>query len=243
VNKKYLYIILILCLFSQKAFSLQRDSLNVDTNGQITIHRLPENFKEKYDGREFIYEYNQSDELSWSERLSRWFYNLLLRIFDFKPTQQGLKVTGYIIKALYYIALVTIIFFIVRAIVRKEGYWVFGKKTEKLDILTEDIEINLLETDFDVLINDAVNNKKYNLATRYYYLKILKTLNEKEIIVWDTEKTNTDYLMEIKSIPLQKQFRYISYIYDYCWYGEFMLDADSYREAETGFKSLLKSVI
>ena len=162
----------------------------MDTNGQITIHRLPENFKEKYDGREFIYEYNQSDELSWSERLSRWFYNLLLRIFDFKPTQQGLKVTGYIIKALYYIALVTIIFFIVRAIVRKEGYWVFGKKTEKLDILTEDIEINLLETDFDVLINDAVNNKKYNLATRYYYLKILKTLNEKEIIVWDTRITS-----------------------------------------------------
>ncbi|PLX08234.1 MAG: hypothetical protein C0596_08060 [Marinilabiliales bacterium] len=243
MQSKLIYIILFFFLLSIKAFPTDRDSLNIDKNSDISVNYLPDDFKDNYDSKDFKYEYNSDSEgLSWSERVTRWFYNLLRKIFDFKPTQKGLKITQYIIKALYYIALVLIIFLIVRSLIRKEGYWIFGKKSDKLEIATENIEVDLMETDFDRLINDAVLKNNYNLAVRYYYLKTLKVLTEKEIIEWDADKTNLDYLMEIDKTHIQNLFQKISYIYDYCWYGEFTLDQSSFNEAESRFISFFKTI-
>lgn len=232
---------MLLCLFSPKGFSAEKDTLNADTKSKVNIHRLPEDFKENYTSKDFVYEYDsENNGLTWSERISQWFYGILYRIFKLNPTQKGLQITSIVFKILYYIAVLAIIFFIVRSFLRKEGYWILGKKSDKLEIVSENIEIDLLETNFEALIKNSIINENYNLATRYYYLKTLKTLTEQGIIKWDTEKTNLDYLMEINDSKLQKQFQYISFIYDYCWYGEFKLNKDSYKEVENNFQSLLK---
>lgn len=208
MQNKFLYIIIILCFLSLKAFSNVRDSINIDKNSDISVHYLPNDFKDNYNSKDFKYEYDSDIEgLSWSERVTRWIYNYLIKIFNFKPTQKGIKITQYIIKGLYYIALIVIIFLIVRSLIRKEGYWIFGKKSDKLEIATENIEVDLMETDFDQLISDAVFKNKYNLAVRYYYLKTLKILTEKEIIEWDSDKTNLDYLMEIETDYIQNLFQ------------------------------------
>jgi hypothetical protein len=172
-----------------------------------------------------------------------WLMRLLARIFNFEATQRGLEITSVIIKILYFLALAALIFLIVRAIMKKEGYWIFSKKQANAEILSGDIETKLLETDFDALIKKAINDQNFNLATRYYYLKTLKVLSEKGIIEWDPDKTNSDYMYEIKDKELQNQFRYISYIYNYCWYGEFTLEPSAWQQAESGFITFLKSVV
>jgi hypothetical protein len=203
---------------------------------------LSDDIKDNYSGDDFSYDDSDKGP-SWSERFSMWLMRLLARIFNFEATQRGLEITSVIIKILYFLALAALIFFIVRAIMKKEGYWIFSKKQPNAEILSGDIETKLLETDFDALIKKAINDQNFNLATRYYYLKTLKVLSEKGIIEWDPDKTNSDYMYEIKDKELQNQFRYISYIYNYCWYGEFTLEPSAWQQAESGFITFLKSVV
>jgi hypothetical protein len=167
---------------------------------------------------------------------------LFQRIFSFDSTSSALTYVGYFFKFLYYLAIVLVIYLIAKTLLKREGRWIFGRKSDKLDISTETLEVDLLDTNFDALIKNAVRDNAYRLATRYSYLKTLKLLTKNAIIDWDPEKTNYDYLLEIESSELQKQFQYISYIYNYSWYGEFELDTNSYTEVERSFQSLFNSV-
>ncbi len=242
MSKFSLYIFLFLCLISSTSFAYVSDSLSVDSTTNLDVCYLSDDIKDNYSGDDFSYDDSDKGP-SWSERFSMWLMRLLARIFNFEATQRGLEITSVIIKILYFLALAALIFFIVRAIMKKEGYWIFSKKQPNAEILSGDIETKLLETDFDALIKKAINDQNFNLATRYYYLKTLKVLSEKGIIEWDPDKTNSDYMYEIKDKELQNQFRYISYIYNYCWYGEFTLEPSAWQQAESGFITFLKSVV
>ena len=52
-----------------------------------------------------------------------------------------------------------------------------------------------------------VERKDYKLAVRYLFLKSLKLLSEKEIIELRNNKTNHQYLSEIKNSKFQKHFK------------------------------------
>ena len=133
-------------------------------------------------------------------------------------------------------------FFIVKAIINKEGKWVFGKSSDKSIIPVTDIENNIYEADFKSLIASAEGENNYRLAIRYYYLWLLKNLSQSEIIEYDVEKTNSDYYYEINSDELKKEFSYTSYLYNYIWYGEFDIDQNQFLKAKTAFNKFLDSV-
>ena len=65
--------------------------------------------------------------------------------------------------------------------------------------------------------------------------RLLKSLSDKNIIEWDIEKTNLDYQREIQNTEIKKNFRFLSYVYEYSWYGEFELTEDDFRKAENAF--------
>ena len=134
-----------------------------------------------------------------------------------------------------------VIYFIFRAVINKEGQWVFGKSSDQNIIPITSVEQELEHTDFKTLIASAEANNNYRLAIRYYYLWLLKQLNEKGAIVYDVEKTNSDYQYEIKSEGLQKDFAYTSYLYNYIWYGEFNVNDTQFTKAKTAFIQLLNS--
>ena len=73
-----------------------------------------------------------------------------------------------------------------------------------------------------------------------YYLWLLKDLKESELIVWLPEKTNADYLSELKQEALRKQFSYLSYLYNYIWYGEFSITDEDYLSAKKAFLIYLR---
>ena len=95
-------------------------------------------------------------------------------------------------------------------------------------------------TNFKTLINKALEKNNYRLAIRYHYLQVLKHLSKKGQIEWDTEKTNYDYYREIKDEKTREEFQYISYIYDYCWYGEFEISNEDYNKGALAFNKLLE---
>lgn len=124
------------------------------------------------------------------------------------------------------------------AYVNDDGNWVFGRKSDKVIIQATDIETNIHQTDFYALVEDALLKNDFRSAIRYYYLLSLKRLSEKEYIEWDSEKTNYDYMLELKEGNIKEQFKYISYIYDYAWYGEFIVEAPEFETSEKAFKKL-----
>jgi hypothetical protein len=92
------------------------------------------------------------------------------------------------------------------------------------------------------LIGEAERDGNYRLAIRYYYLWLLKSLTNAEIIAYDVEKTNSDYFNEIASKPLKDEFSYTSYLYNYIWYGEFDVNEQQFTKAKTAFVKFLNSV-
>jgi len=220
-----------------------KDSLSIDKDKELQIRKLPDNFKKNYKGDEFTYEYNfDAQQKSVWEQFKMWLSDKFKEWFGFADSRKAAKFTGNFIKIMYIIIILIVLYFILKTLLNKEGNWVFGRSAAKIDIHATDLDENILITNYDNLITKAKDDENYRLAIRYGYLKSLKKLAESEIIEWDYEKTNSDYYREIKNDDLKRQFQYISYIYNYCWYGEFKLNQIEYLEAENSFNKLINSI-
>ncbi len=57
------------------------------------------------------------------------------------------------------------------------------------------------------LITEAENKDEFNLATRYLFLKTLKNLADRGFINFTAEKTNKEYLKEMRQHNYYDKFR------------------------------------
>ncbi|MBN8835041.1 MAG: hypothetical protein ABS68_10385 [Niastella sp. SCN 39-18] len=96
----------------------------------------------------------------------------------------------------------------------------------------------LSAADYSSLIDKCLVAGNYRLATRYYFLKILQHLHERQHIHFSTEKTNAAYLSEMP-VPLQPEFSTIALHYEYVWYGNKPIDKNSFLEIENTCKRFI----
>ncbi|KAB1067379.1 hypothetical protein F6U93_11070 [Tamlana haliotis] len=143
----------------------------------------------------------------------------------------------------FYIAIIAAVIFLVHLILKEGGSSLFTSKRNKSVTIDDDITAeNIENADIETLIKQAEKDTNYRLAIRYYYLLVLKTLSLNNLIKFEDDKTNAEYLSELHNTKLDKDFGYISYLYNYIWYGEFPLDIDSYNKAKSNFNNFLKRV-
>lgn len=199
------------------------------------------NLKEKYNDANFEYEPKAKEKNAW-DRFKEWLSYWFGRIFSLSNEEASMSFVNIFLKVLAVIVIVFVIYLIVKAIMNDEGRWIFGKSSDKKVIHYDEIEKNLHLVDFEKLIKEAVKSGENRLVIRYYYLWLLKKLAEKEIIEWDVEKTNSDYLYEIKSEKLKTDFAYLSYLYNYIWYGEFELEEETLTKAIKSFEKTIKAL-
>lgn len=133
------------------------------------------------------------------------------------------------------------IYLIVKAIINKEGQWIFGKNSNKRTVYYSDIEKNIHLLDFEKLIKESLESGEKRAAIRYYYLWLLKIMAQNNYIEWDIEKTNSDYLYELQRPAHREEFTYLSYLYNYIWYGEFEIDETTFNKAQSRFKKAIKT--
>ena len=213
--------------------------LIVDTSSNIETRQLPKEFKEKYQGNDFDYDITIDQTLSLGDRFERWLVQILVRLFDSTPEGTG-KVVGLAFKIVGSLLILFVLFKILMHFINKDGSFIFGRSSDSLIIEATNIDQNINSTNFKTLINKALEKNNYRLAIRYHYLQVLKHLSKKGEIEWDTEKTNYDYYREIKDEKTREEFQYISYIYDYCWYGEFEISNEDYNKGALAFNKLLE---
>ncbi|NRB58644.1 MAG: DUF4129 domain-containing protein [Winogradskyella sp.] len=231
----------VIVLFVTSTVLAIQSSIIVSEDNDPIEKRQFEDLKEKYSGNDFIYE-RTIENSGWWTRFKQWLADFFKDLFDFGSDAQANDAVDLMLKVFYVVIFLLVIFFIVKAIINKEGKWIFGKSSDKNIIPVTDIESNIHEADFKKLITSAEEENNYRLAIRYYYLWLLKKLSQAEIIEYDVEKTNSDYYYEITSENTKKEFSYTSYLYNYIWYGEFDIDNTQFNKAKSAFSQFLNSI-
>ncbi len=100
--------------------------------------------------------------------------------------------------------------------------------------LTEDIHA----IDFATATDEAVNQRNYRLAVRLHYLKTLKALADLNIIRWQVNKTNWQYVNELKGRSLETEFMNLTKRFEQIWYGSFPIDENTYKECLAEYESM-----
>lgn len=196
--------------------------------------KIEDKFKDKYkNDPDFIYDESKTKESildRMSRRLKKWLESIF-GIHDWRLDREVLELF-YIIVA---ILIVTGVLYFIITRFFLDGVGIFSRKNKKVEIKAKELNENIHEINFPKTILDYEQQKNYRLAVRYQYLYILKKLTDKKLIEWNPEKTNEDYAKEFGN----KDFRSLSYIFDYVWYGEFSIDAESYQQFKTQFEEFL----
>lgn len=90
-------------------------------------------------------------------------------------------------------------------------------------------------SDPDSLLQHAIKSGNYRLAVRYLYLESLKRLSEKKFIEINTNKTNYEYVTEVRRHKFANEFASLTLQYEYVWYGEYPVDERLFVQIQSGF--------
>lgn len=204
-----------------------QDKPNV-ANENFYPKSLEQNFREKYKGPEFDYYTVQPMESLW-ERLQKRLVQLIESIFGKMNPDSSSQYAGIFMRFIAILITGFVLYLVIRYLVQKNGNLLFGRKNKNFDIGSGDLHENIHEINFDERIADFELQKDYRSAIRYRFLSVLKKLNDQKILEWNPEKTNKDYISELKNPLMKERFRELVYIFDYVWYGGFFIDESAFQ--------------
>lgn len=211
------------------------DTLNRNYDDRaLEVNYLEDDLRNVYTSSEYTYLLIEDE----SENFLSGFFN---GIFDFIERVFGITVSpfwsAFLRYGVYVLIGVFAIYFLLRLLSNETASTVIGKSSKnRSQVSIQDTHIE--EIDLDRMIREQMAGANYRGAIRYMYLNSLKKLSTAGSISWDYQKTNADYLSEIKDQELKEQFKNISYLYDHIWYGEFILDEKKFNEAAKVFHPL-----
>ena len=96
-------------------------------------------------------------------------------------------------------------------------------------------------SDPDLLLRNAIRNGNYRLAVRYLYLQSLQRLSEKKFIELNSNKTNYEYVMEVRRHKFANEFASLTLQYEYVWYGEYTVDERLFEQIQGSFTQFNKN--
>lgn len=220
-------------IFLSYGYSVAQDSVQTDSS-DIKVTYFKESIIDRYKGDDFNYNINDTGGINLLQRLIQKFFSWLNDIFGVDISFIDYKTLEYIV---YGFLAIAALYLIVKFLIQSPINSVFKTETKDIDTFKY-VEENIKHVNFDALISEALKDNNYRLATRYSYLKSLKLLTTKNIIDWHYDKTNSDYINEIKNEDIKVTFKRISYIYDYVWYGEFPITEIIYTKNQLDFDKL-----
>ena len=221
IFKLFFYIVLLVAPLITQAATI--------TPALIEVRRPSADKLEKFkSARDFQYETDYTHKIGLWEMFTRWLGRILFHRIFYKSTWDVLRVLEYTIALL---AVIFIVYFFVRS--DRKGIFTRGPKKLTLDI--EGAEEDIHQLDFEKLIREAIAGGEYRVAIRYMYLKLLKELSDNNLINWKTEKTNRDYINELRATNYGNKFREVTLLFDYAWYGETPVNENMFGQIQHEF--------
>lgn len=119
---------------------------------------------------------------------------------------------------------------------------IFTRKSYSKNVSEAQDETEAFEAaDYDALIRQAYKLQDYRMGIRYLFLKSLQRLNQKTLIAFAADKTNSQYL---KEVPQDKRNAFAKLIlnYEYAWYGHTQISKEMFDGIETIFSAFINKV-
>jgi hypothetical protein len=173
------------------------------------------------------------------ERFKLWLAEKVLRFLFRKETQVYWKWGIYTVCAI-------IICYVILKLTRTNLRSLFGGTSQKSVPGYEVSDENIHELDFEQLIEEAIARQHYSRAVRLFYLKSLKQLTDRQLIDWRINKTNQDYLSELRKnqvVPhIEPTFRQLTFLFEYICYGDFRVERADFEEVRTSFQQFYQEI-
>lgn len=117
------------------------------------------------------------------------------------------------------------------------------KVNSSIDALTVDeLEDRLLDVDLKSPLDMAIAAGNYNLAVRLLFLALLQKCQIAKVIEWRKDKTNGEYLAELRSKKQFDDFSRLTLVFERVWYGNAKLSQEEFSRIEILFKNAIKAV-
>ncbi|MFM9985238.1 MAG: DUF4129 domain-containing protein [Flavobacteriales bacterium] len=98
------------------------------------------------------------------------------------------------------------------------------------------------ETDLERFLRMSLEAGDYKTAIRILYIMIIQRMHERNWIIWKKDKTNRDYLNEVRSRKSYGQFRDITLVYEIVWYGDNEISGTEFHALKSLFDTYKGSV-
>lgn len=138
-------------------------------------------------------------------------------------------------RTIIYIILGVILVLIIYRIVVVNNLFMTPTSRKRIED-TEEPATEIDDNNLDAKIQQAVQEKNYRLAIRFMYLKTLRSLNEKGWIRYHAQATNNEYINQVHHYGAGNEFRFLTHIYEYVWYGEFALTEEQFNKVQQNFQ-------
>lgn len=216
----YILIITFVACFSLK---MQAQSDSIFTNKEPVIldqishqnnGRFDGEINQRYEGENFNYN-EENEEI-----------NINTSSFNLSAINSILLIVTKIIFPLLFIILLVVGIHYLSLYIKNKGKIKLAKQKAEELINTEHIIEDIHDIDFEKHIKTALDKQAFTQAIRWFYLFNLKVMDDKKFIDWKPKKTNQDYYYELNQKHLKKEFKYLTYIYDYLWFGKFEIEQD-----------------
>lgn len=160
--------------------------------------------------------------------------------FDDEPLVIGNWLRYIILGAAIIIFIGAIIYFLSA---NKVGF--FAPRNKNIDEENENLEIgdNIFALPYQDLLNKALKENNYRLATRILYLQTLKLLSENGIIQFKPDATNIHYALQLRNTGYYNDFIKVTKHYEYVWYGKFDISKNTYDIISNDFLTMQKRII
>ncbi|MCO4292893.1 DUF4129 domain-containing protein [Solitalea sp. MAHUQ-68] len=219
---------------TSKLFALSATCAN-DTSK--LVKRLPSkaNVEKFASDPDFQYKHNTVPPVDWWGKFWYWVSKWLGKLFG------GLGYDNFW-QFVFIAIIVGVAIWVIFKLIGVKITDIFQRKNAGIDLPYETINEDVRKMDFEQLITEALEQKNFRLAVRLYYLKVLRELDERELISWKPEKTNRNYINELSAKDLKADFQQITLCFEYVWYGEFKVAEQEFATIRGAFAAFHKQI-
>lgn len=185
---------------------------------------------------DFNYDREPRDPETLIEKILRWLYGIFRRLFP--STESEATFWTWLFRAIAAAALVYVILKLAQSDIRS----LFFPGAERKGSGFTEIDENIHEMNFDTLIEEAVAAANYRRAVRLLYLRSLKELADRGAIEWKRNRTNHDYLLELRDSPLRVPFADATWLFENVWYGNVPVSEAVFRNIRETFVGLSSTI-
>jgi hypothetical protein len=198
----------------------------------VDVRILPDDILEKFkNDPDFNYEGSSVEAEDLITKIKNWINRQLIILSSSKTYVTLMDI-------LYYGLMIAALLLIMRGLLKADRRGLLFGRIKDNNIRIVEFEEDIGKINFDDLIRSAMDKKQYKLAVRYFYLKSLQMLSGRGLVELKNNKTNYQYLNEIKNNRIAEAFRVTTNRFEWIWYGDFPVDENTIKYSQTDFNKL-----